>query len=77
MNFHAKALMAFIAFHVIVTGGGLRFDQVTQVFGQGANENDVQLVGSVLWAVWCLTLSMGALGVAYLGRAAWKLGRGG
>ena len=77
MNFHAKALMAFIAFHVIVTGGGLRFDQVTQALGQGANENDVQLVGSVLWVVWCLTLSMGALGIAYLGRAAWKLGRGG
>lgn len=27
MNFHAKALLAFIAFHVIVTGGGLMFDQ--------------------------------------------------
>lgn len=77
MNFHAKALLAFIAFHVIVTGGGLLFDQVPQALGQGANENDVQLVGSVLWAVWCLTLSMGALGMAYLSRAAWKLGRAG
>jgi hypothetical protein len=26
MNFHAKALLAFLAFHVIVTGGGLMFD---------------------------------------------------
>ena len=51
------------------------FDQVPQALGQGANENDVQLVGAVLWAVWCLTLSMGALGMAYLGRAAWKMGR--
>lgn len=75
MNFHAKALLAFIAFHVIVTGGGLQFDQVPQALGQGANDNDVQLVGAVLWAVWCLTLSMGALGMAYLGRAAWKMGK--
>ena len=76
MNFHAKALLAFLAFHVIVTGGGLMFDQVPQALGQGANDNDAQLVGAVLWALWCLTLSMGALGMAYLSRAAWKLGRG-
>ena len=47
-----------------------------QALGQGANDNDTQLVGAVLWALWCLTLSMGALGMAYLGRAAWRLGRG-
>ena len=76
MNFHAKALLAFLAFHVIVTGGGLLFDQVPQALGQGANDNDTQLVGVVLWALWCLTLSMGALGMAYLSRAGWKLGRG-
>ena len=76
MNFHTKALLAFIAFHVIVTGGGLQLDQVPQALSHNANENDVQLVGAVLWAVWCLTLSVGALGMAYLGRAAWKLGRG-
>jgi hypothetical protein len=72
MNFHAKALLAFLAFHVIVTGGGLMFDQVPQALGQGANANDTQLVGVVLWALWCLTLSVGALGMAYLSRAAWK-----
>jgi hypothetical protein len=76
MNFHAKALLAFLAFHVIVTGGGLLLNQVPQALGQGSNDNDTQLVGAVLWAVWCLTLSMGALGIAYLSRAAWKLGRG-
>ena len=76
MNFHAKALLAFLAFHVIVTGGGLMLDQVPQALGQGANDNDAQLVGAVLWAVWCLTLSMDALGMAYPGRAACKLGRG-
>lgn len=76
MSFHAKALLAFIAFHVIVTGGGLMFDQVPQALGQGANENDAQLVGAVIWAVWCLTLSVGALGMAYLSRAAWKVGQG-
>ena len=76
MNFHAKALLAFIAFHVIVTGGGLMFDQVPQTLGQGSNDNDTQLGGAVLWALWCLTLSMGALGMAYLSRAALKLGRG-
>ncbi len=43
---------------------------------QGANHNDTQLVDVVLWTLSCLTLSMGALGMAYLGRAAWKLGRG-
>lgn len=75
INFHAKAFLAFIAFHVIVTGGGLMFDQLPQALGQGANDNDAQLVGAVLWAVWCLTLSMGALGVAHLGLAALKLGR--
>ena len=53
MNFHAKALLAFIAFHVIVTGGGLQFEQVTQALGQGTNANDAQLVGAVLWAVSC------------------------
>jgi hypothetical protein len=74
MNFHAKALLAFIAFHVIVTGGGLMFDKVPQALGQGANDNDTQLVGAVLWALWCLTLSMGALGIAYLSRAAWRMG---
>jgi len=76
MNFHAKALLAFIAFHVIVTGGGLMFDQVPQALGLGANDSDAKLVGAVLWALRCLTLSVGALGTAYLGRAAWKLGRG-
>jgi len=76
MNFHAKALLAFLAFHVIVTGGGLMFDQVPQALGQGSNDNDTQLVGAVLWALWCLTLSVGALGMAYLSRAAWKMGRG-
>ena len=76
MNFHAKALLAFIAFHVIVTGGGLQFDQVPWALGQGVNDNAAQVVGELLWVLWCLTLSMGALGVAYLGRAAWKLGRG-
>jgi hypothetical protein len=76
MNFHAKALLAFIAFHVIVTGGGPQFDQVPQALGQDANDHDAQLVGAVLWAVCCLTLSMGALGMTYLGRAAWKMGRG-
>lgn len=74
MNFHAKALLAFIAFQVIVTGGGLLFDHVPQAIGQGANDNDTQLVGAVLRALWCLTLSMGALGMAYLSRAAWKMG---
>jgi hypothetical protein len=74
MNFHAKALLAFLAFHVIVTGGGLLFDQVPQALGQGVN--DAQLLGAVLWGLWCLTLSMGALGMAYLSRAAWKIGRG-
>lgn len=76
MNFHAKALLAFLAFHVIVTVGGLLFNQIPQALGQGANANDTQLVGAVLWAVWCMTLSMGALSMAYLIRAAWKLGRG-
>lgn len=76
MNFHSKAVLAFLAFHVIVTGGGLILDQVPQVLGQGANDNVAQLVGAVLWAVWCLPLSVGALGMVYLGRAAWKLGRG-
>jgi hypothetical protein len=69
-------LLAFLAFHVIVTVGGLLFNQIPQALGQGANANDTQLVGAVLWALWCLTLSMGALGMAYLSRAAWKLGRG-
>jgi hypothetical protein len=73
MTFHAKALLAFLAFHVIVTGGGLMFDQVPWALGQGANDNDTQLVGAVLWALWCLTLSMGALGMAYLSRAAWRV----
>jgi hypothetical protein len=76
MNFQAKALLAFLAFHVIVTAGGLLFDQVPRALGQGANDNDTRLVGVVLWALWCLTLSMGALGMSYLSRAAWKLGRG-
>ena len=74
MNFHAKSLLAFIAFHVIVTGSGLLFDHIPQALGQGVN--DAQLLGAVLWGLWCLTLSMGALGMAYLGRAAWKLRRG-
>ena len=73
MNFHAKALLAFLAFHVIVTVGGLLFNQIPQALGQGANANDTQLGGAVLWALWCLTLSMGALGMAYLGRAAWRM----
>jgi hypothetical protein len=76
MNFHSKALLAFIAFHVIVTGGGLQFDRVPRALGQGVNDNAARVVGELLWVLWCLTLSMGALGVAYLGRAAWKLGRG-
>jgi hypothetical protein len=46
------------------------FDHVPQALGQGANDNAAQLVGAVLWAVWCLTLLMGTLGIAYLGQAA-------
>lgn len=64
MNFHAKALLAFLAFHVIVTVDGLLFNQIRQALGQGAN--NAQLLGAVLWGLWCLTLSMGALGMAYL-----------
>jgi len=60
----------------LVTGGGLQFDQVPRALGQGVNDNAAQVVGELLWVLWCLTLSMGALGVAYLGRAAWKMGRG-
>jgi hypothetical protein len=30
MNFHGKALLAFLAFHVIVTAGGLLFNHVPQ-----------------------------------------------
>jgi len=52
MNYHAKALLAFLAFHVIVTGGGLMFDQVPWMLGQGANDNDTQLVGAVLAVFW-------------------------
>ena len=50
MNFHAKALPAFISFHVIVTVGGLLFNQVPQALGQGANDNDTLLVGAALAA---------------------------
>jgi hypothetical protein len=39
-------------------------------------DNDTQLVGAVLCALWCLTLSMVALGMAYQSRAAWKMARG-
>jgi hypothetical protein len=69
-------LLAFLAFHIIVTGSGLLFDQIPQALGQVANDHDAQLVGAVLWGLWYLTLSMGALGMAYLSRAAWKLGWG-
>ena len=50
MIIHAKALLAFLAFHVIVTAVVLLFNQVPQALGQGANDNDTQLVGAVLWA---------------------------
>jgi hypothetical protein len=70
-----RSSLAFIAFNVIATGGGLKFNQVPQALGQGAIANDTQLVGAVLWALWCLTLSMGAIGMAYFSRAAWKLDR--
>ena len=43
MNFHAKALLALLAFHVIVTGGGSLIDQIPQALGQGANDNDAKL----------------------------------
>ena len=76
MNFHTKAMLAFVAFHATVTGGGLLFDQVALTLGQDANDNDAHQVGAVLWVLWCLTLSMGALGMAYLSRAAWKMGWG-
>jgi hypothetical protein len=64
------------AFHVIVTGGGLLFNQAPQALSQGVNDNAAQVVGELLWVLWCLTLSMGALGGTYLGRAAWKMGQG-
>ena len=73
MNLHAKALLAFLVFHVIVMGGGLMFDKVPLALDQGASDNNVQLVDAVCWAVWCLTVSMGSLGMAYHGRAAWNM----
>jgi hypothetical protein len=71
-----QSLACLSRFQVIVTVGGLLFNQIPQALGQCANDNDTQLVGAVLWALWCLTLSMRALGMAYLSRAAGKLGRG-
>jgi len=53
------------------------FDQVPQAIGQGANDNDTEQVGAVLWAVWCLTLSMGALGMASLSLEVGNWGDGG
>jgi hypothetical protein len=50
MTFHAKALLAFFAFHVIVTVGGLLFNQIPQALGQGINNNDAKLVGVVCGA---------------------------
>jgi hypothetical protein len=49
---------------------GLLFDLVSRVLDQGENDNNVQLVGSVLSVVYCLTLLMCALRVLHLGRAA-------
>ncbi len=76
MNIRATALLVILASHVIHSGGGLLFDYVPQALGQGANDHDAQLVGAVLLGLWCLTLSMGALGMAYLSLGGWKMGWG-
>jgi hypothetical protein len=48
----------------------LQRPQVALTLDQGANDNDAHQVGAVLWVLWCLMLSMGALGMAYLSWAA-------
>ena len=57
-NFHIKALLAFVAFHAINTGCRRLYDQLPQALGQGPNDNDTQLVGAMVWALWMGTLAM-------------------
>jgi hypothetical protein len=72
MNFHAKTLLAFLAFHFFVTGDdALMFDQLPQALGQGANDNNAQLLGAVV-----PDAVDGRARHAYLSRAAWKMGSG-
>lgn len=67
MNFHIKALLAFITFHLVITAGGLIADQVKLMNSVYSNEALVPMdVVATLWVILCLGISVAGLGLAYL-----------
>lgn len=54
---------------------GLLPDAVALTLSQGTNDHNAYDMDAVLRAIWCLMLSMDALGMAYPSRPAWKMGR--
>jgi hypothetical protein len=54
---------------------GLLSDPVALTLGQDTNDHNAYDMDAALRVLWCPMLSMGALGMAYLSRAVWKMGR--
>ena len=52
MNFHAKALLAFLAFHAVVTGGGLLVNTIGLPAQTDHDQALVREASLLLWILW-------------------------
>lgn len=67
MNFHFKALITFLAFHIVVTIGGLLADQINLMSSTYSDEQQVPMdVVVIIWTTLCLGVSLAGLALAYL-----------
>ena len=71
MSFHGKVFSVFLAFHVVVTVGGLLADEIRLMNG-AYSDNDPyipMMAVAMFWVILCVSISMVGLALAYLIRA--------
>jgi hypothetical protein len=66
MSFHAKALIGFLAFHLVFTGLPLLADQLAWTRGAYSEEPYLADIAAVIWTAVTLSVSVAGLAVAYL-----------
>ena len=71
MSFHKKAFLAFLAFHIVMTIGGLVAEEIRLMNG-AYSDNDPyipMMAVAMFWVILCVSISMVGLALAYLIRA--------
>jgi hypothetical protein len=66
MSFHAKALIGFLAFHLVFTGLPLLADQWAWNRGAYSEEPYLADVAAVIWSTITLSVSVAGLAGAYM-----------